>query len=66
MTRSVFDKVDKAGLDEVKDEVSAIDDELRIIMEDLQDTVSGKMEITSVALAQILLEKLNKLSERLY
>ena len=74
MNLSVYDKLNTLD-DEVDnqerlrgamDEIDSVDDELMVIVEDLQDTVSGKMEITSVELAQILLEKLEKLRERLY
>ena len=74
MNLSVYDKLNTLE-DEVDnqerlrgamDEIDSVDDELMVIVEDLQDTVSGKMEITSVELAQILLKKLEKLRERLY
>ena len=74
MNLSVYDKLNTLE-DEVDnqerlrgamDEIDSVDDELMVIVEDLQDTVSGKMEITSVELAQILLKKLESLRERLY
>lgn len=74
MRLSVYDKLNTLE-DEVDnqerlrgamDEIDSVDDELMVIVEDLQETVSGKMEITSVELAQILLKKLENLRERLY
>ena len=62
------EEIDVSGhnLRDARDEIDSIDDELMVIVDDLYDTVSGKMEITSVELAQILLKKLEKLRERLY